>query len=363
MAAASSSHTAWWANGLSALGHKIHVVSQHPIGEVFSPDVEMHLFPQRGAIGYFTMVPGVRKLLNVIRPDLVNAHYASGYGTTARLVGHHPWLLSVWGSDVYEFPYKSVIHKWLVRKNLSAADKVASTSRCMSDQTRSLEPGLSDIELTPFGVDLRAYPSMVASFARNKEKIVIGTVKSMKPVYGIDLLIESFALLVGRLADRDGSSFPQLELHLIGGGEQLGELRSLAERLGVAEYVFFKGKVPHSQVPSELSRLDIFVALSRSESFGVAVLEAGASGLPVVVSDRGGLPEVTLDGKTGIVVPAEDPHGAADALEKLVLDPDLRYWMGGMAQRHVAESYSREFCLRTMISAYENTIHEFEKGN
>ena len=67
--------------------------------------------------------------------------------------------------------------------------------------------------------------------------------------------------------------------------------------------------MPHTSVPQELARLDIYVALSRmdSESFGVAIIEAGVAGRPVVVSDAGGLPEVTIDGVTGLVVPREDP--------------------------------------------------------
>ena len=72
-------------------------------------------------MGYFLIVAQVKKLLLAIKPDIVNAHYASGYGTTARLVNYHPYVLSVWGSDIYLFPKKSFIHHWLVNKNLLAS--------------------------------------------------------------------------------------------------------------------------------------------------------------------------------------------------------------------------------------------------
>lgn len=352
----SSIHTVRWANGLLAAGHELHVITQHPVVEPFAQGVVLHLLPYRGILGYFLMVPAVRKLLRDIRPDIVNAHYASGYGTTARLVNHRPWLLSVWGSDVYDFPHKSPLHKWLVKKNLQAACRVASTSHCMADETRQLIPCLADIAITPFGVNLTAYAGIKPEPAVQKSKLNIGTVKAMKPIYGIDTLIEAFALLQKSLQFKQGPAAPEIELRLVGGGEQTPELHALAVRLGIADKVNFVGHVPHAQVPQELAKLDIYVALSRTESFGVAIIEAGAAGRPVVVSDAGGLPEVTVDGVTGFVVPRENPAAAAAAMERLVLDAELRNQMGQAGQAHVAQHYSWDACVQTMLSVYQETI-------
>ena len=362
LSAASSIHTVRWANGLSAAGHEVFVISQHRVIDPFNSAVEVHLFPFRGALGYFTMVPAVRRLLRVIQPDLVNPHYASGYATTARLVGYRPWVLSVWGSDIYDFPYKSPLHKWLVNKNLREADQVASTSYCMAEKARSLVPELTSIAITPFGVDLTIFAGIQPEKPDKKVKLVIGTVKTMKPKYGIDTLIEAYALLVQRFQSKSGLKALELELRLVGGGEQTAELQALAEHLGVADSVDFVGQVPHARVPQELSKLDIYVALSRIESFGVAVIEAGAAGRPVVVSDSGGLPEVTVEGETGFVVPRENPKAAADALEKLVMDAELRQRMGNAGQEHVAKHYSWDACIETMLGVYERTIQNFRKS-
>ncbi|MBP0048088.1 glycosyltransferase [Marinobacterium sp. AK62] len=358
LSGASSIHTVRWANGLSGAGHEVHVITKQQAVDPFDKGVKVHLFPFRGVLGYFTMVPAVRKLLRVIQPDVVNAHYASGYGTTARLVDYHPWVLSVWGSDMYDFPHKSPVHKWLVKKNLRAADQVASTSHCMADETRTLTPELTNIVITPFGVDLNVYEGLKPEVAEKKPKLVIGTVKSMKPKYGVDTLIQAYALLLKSLKSKPELEAPELELRLVGGGEQTAELQGLAHRLGVAESVNFVGHVPHARVPQELAKLDIYVALSRldSESFGVAIIEAGAAGRPVVVSDAGGLPEVTVDGKTGFVVPRESPSNAAAALEKLVLDAELRNRMGVAAQAHVAKHYSWDACIETMLGVYQATV-------
>lgn len=360
LSAASSIHTVRWANGLDACGHDVHVISQHSNIDSFAPNVSVHLLPYRGVLGYFLIVPSVRKLVKEIQPDIVNAHYASGYGTTARLVGHHPWLLSVWGSDIYEFPHKTQLHKWLVQKNIKTADKVASTSYCMADETRALCPQVKDIAITPFGVDMFFNNDSETDLSKHNNKIIIGTVKTMSPKYGIDTLIEAYAIVVNSLKTNLLFNGKKLELRLVGGGEQTSELVALASRLGVADSVTFVGQVPHTKVFSELRKIDIYVGLSRMESFGVAIIEAGAAGLPVVVSDAGGLPEVTVEGKTGFVVPREDPLAAARAIEKLVLDPKLRREMGRAGMEHVSKNYSWDECIKTMLKVYKETIANYD---
>ncbi len=356
LSGASSIHTIRWANGLSVAGHEVHVISQHHPCDPLNADIVFHKFPFRGVVGYFTMVPAVKKLLNRLQPDVISAHYASGYATTARLVGRRPWVLSVWGTDVYDFPHKSPLHKWLVSTNLLAADAVASTSHCMAEVTCNLAPSLSKIHITPFGVDMAAYEAIEPVAALAKLPLVIGTVKTMANTYGIDTLIEAFAILLRMLASDQPELAACLQLRLVGDGPQTGEYKALALKLGVADKVVFVGRVPHSRVPQELAKLDIYVALSRLESFGVAVIEAGAAGRPVVVSDAGGLPEVTRHNETGLVVPRESPKAAAEAMKRLVLDPQLRQCFGAAGKRHVAENYSWPACVQQMVNMLQTVI-------
>ncbi|MGY2461627.1 glycosyltransferase [Vreelandella sulfidaeris] len=356
---ASSIHTVRWANGLSDAGHEVHVITQHAPCDPFVPAVTVHTFPFRGVLGYFIMAPAVRRLLKQLQPDIVNAHYASGYGTTACLAQVRPFALSVWGTDVYDFPYKSPVHKWLVRRNVMAADAVASTSYCMAEQTRQIAPEVGSIHITPFGVDMNAY-THIEALQPNNDKLVIGTVKTMADAYGIDTLIEAFALLHKKLISIRPELAKKLQLRLVGGGQQTEALQKLASKLGISEKTNFIGRVPHQEVPNELAKLDIYVALSRRESFGVAIIEAGAARRPVVVSDAGGLPEVTLNNKTGLVVRRENPQAAADAIEQLVLNPELRLQMGEAGKQHVNENYSWDACIKIMERVFEKTIKTYK---
>lgn len=364
LAGANSIHTIKWANGLQNAGLQVCLISQHPLMHELDKRVKYFELPFKGSLGYFTMVSAVKKIIKQIEPDIINAHYASGYGTTARLVGFHPYVLSVWGSDIFLFPKKSFIHKWLVKKNLSSADTVASTSQCMAEETYKLISLKNDIAITPFGVDENSFLSnrqyKKLGFL-NKHKIVIGTVKSLKPVYGIDLLIKSFALLLTKLKNTHPHLVDFLTLRIVGGGEELENLKALADQLNISNLIKFIGQINHRDVPNELAKLDIYVALSRSESFGVAILEAGLNQCPVVVSNVGGLPELVIDHQTGIIVESENIEQAADAMHELITQPELIAEYGKNAQHHVLENYIWQSSIAKMINVLESTINDFKK--
>lgn len=350
-----SIHSVRWANALAGRGHEVHLISAERHGEPLDPAVNVHFLPLPPPLGFYLDTPALRRLLKSLRPDLLNAHYASGYGTLARLAGFHPTVLSVWGSDVFDFPRKSKWHAGLIAANLRFADAVTSTSEVMARQTHKLAP-VESLSVVPFGVDLERFRPQPKS--RAGASLTIGTVKTMAHKYGIDTLLEAFKELRGRLEAARADSSDALRLHLVGGGPQLEELRSTSASLGLSEAVDFVGQVGHEEVPGQLAQLDVYVALSRldSESFGVAVLEASAMGLPVVVSDAGGLPEVVVDGVTGIVVPREDPAAAATALERLANDPAMRAAMGEAGRRHVVEHYSWDACVQRMEEVYETVL-------
>ncbi|TXH60680.1 MAG: glycosyltransferase family 4 protein [Thiothrix sp.] len=352
LSSASSIHTVRWANGLSAAGHEVHVITQQPIIEPFNPNVKAHIFPSLGILGYFTMAAAVRKLLHSLKPDILNAHYASGYGTTARLVNFHPYLLSVWGSDVYDFPYISPLHKYLLQKNLYAADAIASTSYCMAEQTKSLTNDLANIHITPFGIDLEKFKPTKVKKLFDNASIIIGTVKTLSEKYGIEYLIRAF-----KIVSEKHSNLP-LKLLIVGGGNLEKKLKQIATDLNIAEKTIFTGRVSHEEVPTYQNMLDISVSVSNSESFGVAIIEASACAKPAVVSNVGGLPEVVDDGVTGIIVPPCDPEATADAIERLILAPTLREKMGRAGRQKVEQLYDWDHNVKHMICVYENLLRK-----
>ena len=328
---AASVHTLKWVRSLTEQGVEIQLVSLYTNVEpgiqalVDAGKIHVHLGEQ-GYAGSFASraflrrVRFVRGMVRSWKPNVVHAYYASSYGLLGALSGARIYTISVWGSDVYAFPKRGEIFKRILSFSLGRASRVFSTSEAMAEETRKYTS--TPLTVIPFGVDTDAlaHPNRVLH-----TPFVFGTIKSLAPIYGIDVLIRAFDQ-VRRLADRE------VRLLLVGGGPQEAELKALARSLKMSGWVEFTGAVPHAQVQPCLERMDVFCALSREESFGVAIVEAMASGLPVVVSDAPGPAEIVSDGHDGYVVPRESVDAAAQAMLKLLEDETWNRFAGNAAQ-------------------------------
>lgn len=356
LGAGSAIHTQRWANGLAEEGLDVLCVSQHdflPAG--WDARVRRARLPRSGLGGYFLNGGTVARLFRRDGCRLMNAHYATGYGVLAARSGVRPRIVSVWGSDVYDFPQGSSVHRGLVRQVLTGADAVASTSLAMARQVEQVLAGAPlrrPIAITPFGVDVERFAPLATAAARPRDAWVIGTVKALAPKYGVDTLLRAFARLP---SCHDGLP---LRLSIVGDGPQRAELQELAAALDVHERVEFVGAVAHDEVPRQLQRFDVYAAASRldSESFGVAVVEASACGLPVVVTRVGGLPEVVREGETGLIVEREDAEALAAALLRLLCDAALRRRLGDAGRAWVQSQFEWRACVRRMRQAYEAVL-------
>ncbi len=141
---------------------------------------------------------------------------------------------------------------------------------------------------------------------------------------------------------------------IIGGGRRKREVRSLAASLGLAEVVHFLGH--RRDVPDLLNALDIFILPSYSEGVSLALLEAMAAARPVIVSRVGGLPEVVEQGKTGLLIPPRDADALAEALARLLDDPDFAKKLGASARRRVRAHFSLDRLGREINAIYEELV-------
>lgn len=327
-------------------GLDVHLLSLDPPSESIDPRVSLHFPPYRRPLGYIANSHWGRRLIRRLMPALVHSHYASGYGTLAALCGFRPTILSVWGSDVYDFPNRSPLHRWLLEFNLSRADRVLSTSHAMAIQTQQFTD--KKITITPFGVDPNKFRPLPGRSLFSPDDIVVGTVKTLEVNYGIEYLIRAFRLLKEMLPATP------LKMLIVGGGSQRRRLESLARQLGVWQDTLFTGPVGHDEVPHYLNMLDIAVMVSDYESFGVSVIEASACCKPVVVSSVGGLPEVVENGVTGLVVESRNEVAIAAAIRRLVVEPGLRTRMGQAGRNRVGQLYEWNANVAQMLSIYED---------
>lgn len=345
--------TSRWVNAQAAEGYNVHLIMLQPAEEEIKGS-SIYILPFKKPFGYFLNVFHLRRLLRKIQPDLLHVHYATGNGTLGRLSGFHPSILSVWGSDVMVTPFSSAIMRRIVIKNLAFYDWICSTSKVMADDTLKLCPRIKNLSLTPIGVDTCLFaPNPKAADGRS---ITIGTVKTLDDIYGIDILLKAFVEARHLLRSKNPGIADKMKLFIAGGGPHRARLQRLAVRLHIDDVTCFAGQIANTKVSECLNQMDIFVAMSRLESFGVAVIEASACALPVVVSNVGGLKEVVLDGVTGYIVESENVHGAASRIVDLILNPDKGRKMGKAGRLFVQQRYEWQHCMSLMNDVYEKTL-------
>lgn len=333
---ANSIHTKKWCNYFRSKGYEIHVIS---LNEGSIPGVKVHslnvnLDEVKGSrylskFKYLTFTGQVKKLVNEIKPDILHAHYASSYGFLGASTGFHPYIISIWGSDIYDFPKKNLLFKKFIERNLSKADIILSTSRAMADEAKKYTD--KNIEITPFGVDIDLFKPRDNSKKKESDKFIIGTIKAFEKQYGIEYLVKAFGLL--------SQKYKNIYLELGGSGSQQSELEELIKSLGIEGRVRFLGFMNQTEVVEALNRFNIAVFPSIFESFGVAAVEAQACGIPVIVSNAEGLKEATCPGRSSILVDKEDEKQLAKALEELITNEKLREDMGSFGRIFVKENF------------------------
>ncbi|RAV08461.1 glycosyltransferase family 4 protein [Paenibacillus contaminans] len=163
------------------------------------------------------------------------------------------------------------------------------------------------------------------------------------PAKGLDILLQACAELKSK-----GHPFV---LHLIGDGPSRAELEQLAVELNIYDETIFYGYMLH---PEEfMPFFDIFVLPSRAEAFGSVFAEAALCLLALVGTNVGGIAEQIENGRNGLLVPPEDPHALAHALEKLIADPSYRYALARSAGEKAKKTYSLNRVIRQMTKMYE----------
>lgn len=352
LAAANSVHTIRWVNALAERGCEVVLVSErnHQAKEDDVTNmVKIIYLPFGGAKGYYLNALALRRIYKAGRFNVINVHYASGYGTLARMAKLPEIILNVWGSDVYDFPYESPLKKHILRKNLAYAEKLASTSYSMARQTEKFLVKKREIAVTHFGVDTEKFKPEESS--DKKGNFVFGIVKTLTPKYGIATVIKAFAAFVQKIAREEKE---KIRLEIYGKGELMDELKTFAAKLHLEKQIFFGGYVENRKIPSLLNRMDVFMlgSTSDSESFGVAAVEAMSCGLPIVATSVSGFREVVEDGKTGFLVPVGDYEAMAEKMFQLYGDAGLRKSMGKAGRKRVQELYNWEKNVDEMMRIY-----------
>jgi len=308
-------HTQRWVDYFADRGDEVHVASLEANLPMRATTHSLPVLAPVKAMSYPMSLPWVRKLADRIEPDVVVGHFVPSYGFMGALLGRHPLVSVVWGSDILINPGRSRFHVWRARYSLERADLVLSDAAVLTDRIAEMGIQPKRIETFTFGIDTSRFRPLDGDRA---EPATILCYRQLLPLYHVDLLVRAVPELL-RLTQTP------FHVRIIGEGSEKERLIALAASLGVSRHVtFVGGGLSDEALIEEIRRSSIYVSTSRSDTTSVSLLEAMACGVAPVVTDIEGNREWISHEQNGILVPVEQPEKLADGIGRLLDDPALR---------------------------------------
>jgi D-inositol-3-phosphate glycosyltransferase len=243
---------------------------------------------------------------------------------------------------------------------VEAADMlIASTDLEAKELIELYDADPARVEVVHPGVDLDLFRPGDQSLSRAalgiaQDAVVLAFVGRIQPLKAPDVLLRAAA----RLRELDPDVAATLTVVIVGGNSGSGlDLAALAGQLGLGASVRFLPPQRGDALADVYRAADIVAVPSYNESFGLVAVESMACGTPVVATRAGGIPEAISDGETGLLVPPHDEEALAQAIVRLLRDPELRQRIGSAGQQRVANEFSVDRMVERTLSVYEERIH------
>jgi len=350
---------------LAERGHEVHFISYaqpfrlaHFHERIFFHEVEMEDYPLFEHPPYsLALAVALHDAVRKHELDLVHVHYAIPHATSAwvayeMLEGERDLRIvtTLHGTDITLVGLHPSFQAITQFSILRSHGLTAVSDFLKRETVRDFSVPESRIEVVPNFVDTRIYrpglePCHRATLAPDGEKIVMH-ISNFRPVKRVEDVVEIFARVLRQVSSR---------LVLVGDGPDLPRARLKVEELGIRDRVVFLGE--YTPVQELLSCSDLFLLPSRSESFGLAALEAMACGSPVVASRVGGLPEVIIDGETGHLCEVGDIDEMAAASTRVLSDDKHRKELSDAGHALAVKHFSSE-CIVPQYEEYYRRILE-----
>ncbi len=354
--------------GLAALGHDVTVVTaEHPPGNYdYPPEITVIRLPVRFRVGNAPLLPGLIKLQGY---DLLHVHYPFVFGQeivflksflkTRYVITYHQDLIldKLMGQAV------NLHHALLGKAILKRAARLMVTSTDYAQAARTGEIVAANphkvVEI-PNGVDTaRFHPGVEAQPLRDEYGITaadhvilfVGGLDTPHYFKGVNVLLASVAQL----------NDPSIKVVIVGDGDLAPQYKAHARALGIGERVIFAGRVPDELLPAHYALCDVLIlpSITMGEAFGIVLLEAMATGKPVIASNLPGVRSVVADGDDGFHSQPNDIDDLTACIHKLfALDAESRRAMGERGRRKVEAKYTWGQIVKKLESSYQEVLAE-----
>lgn len=339
------------------MGHDVEIISSgRPKEDVVHESVERYgllrkthyLTKNQSNIGFEL---DERLVSALFFTDIIHAHFAAGQTEIALKIARSfgiPFVFTAHAYDIFINPDAGAL-----REKFEAASKAITISDFNKDYLLKMlgEDLREKIEVVRCGVRLEDFRFVERKPGDKVRILLVGRFVEKK---GIRYAIEAFKEVAGEIQNA--------ELRIIGDGELKNEIVGLMNALNLQERIALLGPMPQSAVLKEMEAADIFLLPSVTAANGdregvpVSIMEASATGLPVVSSLHTGIPEVVIDGKTGFLAPEKDTDLLARRLKELILDPNLRSRMGKEGRANIERLHNHRAEMERLEGLFKDLI-------
>ena len=360
-------HVKMLAEGLTRRGCQVQVLvtntsPQTVIEEINSVPVIKAGCPFR--ISGAPLSPALYVWLRRLKPDIAHLHFPNPPGELGQLFfGRSKRFVLTYHSDIVRQKYLLQVYRPFLWRVLSRADAITVSNPRYIETSPYLRPFANKCTVIHHGQDLSRFanpnPDHVAA-TRNTQHATRNTQHTSRPLLlfvgrlryykGLEVLIEAM---------RD---IEQAHLLIVGDGPMRQEWEALTMELALTQRVTFVGHVPDTELPAYYQACDVFVLPSthHSETWGAVQVEAMACGKPVVCTELGtGTSYVNRHAETGLVVPPRDSAALAQAINQLLVDPDLRRRLGERWRQRAEQEFSKEAMIEETVALYERLLSNY----
>ena len=330
----------------------------HPVGV---PNWTIHRFAiGRGLRWYvapLVVPPAIRRVHAAVGFDLLRVHSLRYMGPSA-LWARRRYRLDVPIVSHHHHLDPDPLNRLIEKRVVDASDRIVVGSEFGRRQLREELGARTDhVAVVYYGVDARFAPrprreDLVARYRLAGRRVAL-YFGGLKPRKNLGLLVEAWRALAPR--------HPDTTLLIAGGGPLLGELRAQVSRLGLEDRVVFTGYVAEAEKADHFNLGDVFLFPSAMEGFGLVVAEAMSTGLPVVASNRGSIPELVVDGEGGFVCEPTGPEPFVEKLTLLLGDRALGEKFGHANRERVERLFRWERCVDGTRRVYEETLEAWRR--
>ncbi|MEW5924061.1 MAG: glycosyltransferase [Candidatus Zixiibacteriota bacterium] len=303
-----SVHTIRYQAELKAQGAKVTLASLERGDTV---DIQLKKKSVSNSLNYFFVNREIKELVRKVNPDIVNPHFASGYGfstAVSKVWRSKPVLLHCLGSDILVSPKKSIAHKRKVILALSRSSHILVDSKYLANAILKLYKAES-IDIIPWGVEpaiLDIFQKKIRESVSWNKPLKVLVPRPHNPVYNNEFIVESLKELI---------NIREIALWFPNWGDDLDDFKSKAKRICPDGLITYYNFLTRDNYIEFLKQFDFYLSASKSDSSPASLIEAMAAGIFPVVADIPGVRE-WLDGNNGALYPPDD----RDALKKIIAE-------------------------------------------